>query len=79
MQRVDVENKGSGTKRKRTKREEKYDETVRGLLNKREVSVRRRIDRMNDKICMTTDESVSPLIGVSASIVALIFTLSSVE
>ena len=79
MQRVDVKKKGSGKKRKRTKKEEKYDETVRGLLNEREVSVRRRIDRMHDTICMTTDESVSPLIGVSSGIVALIFTLSSVE
>ena len=66
-------------KRKRTKKEEKYDETVRGLLNEREVSVRRRIDRMNDTICMTTDESVSLIIGVSSGIVAPIFTLSSVE
>ena len=74
-----MEKKGSGKKRKRTKKEEKYDETVRGLLNEREVSVRRRIDRMNDKICMARDESVSPLIGVSSGIVALIFTLSSVE
>ena len=78
MQRVDVEKKGSGKKRKQIKKEEKYDETVRGLLNER-VSVRRSIDRMNDTICMSTDESVSPLIGVSFGIVALIFNSSSVE
>ena len=64
MQRVDVEKKGSG-KKKRTKKKEKYDETVRGLLNER-VLVRWRIDRMNDTICVTTSESVSPLIGVSS-------------